>query len=180
MVSRETPLYLEKLQEYEALVRDFAPRLDLVSAGDLEAFRTRHIADSLRALPHVHHAEPGPAVDVGSGAGLPGIPLAIADPGRHWVLLEPRRRRAAFLEEVVRALELSCQVVSRTAADAARSFGPNFSVATARALAPPVRSLALLAPLVRSGGTMILFVGAGSEVPEGSEEVDEGIAIFRK
>ena len=180
MVSRETPPYLHKLWEYESLVRDFAPRLDLVSTGDLESFRLRHIDDSLRALPFLQRVEPGPVADIGSGAGLPGIPLAIADPTRHWVLLEPRRRRAAFLEEVVRTLRLDCEVVTATAQDAARTLGEHFSAATARALAPPARALELLRPLLRPGGAALLFVGAGSDVPDGSEEVDKGIAIFRK
>ena len=180
MVSRETPPYLHKLNEYESLVRSFASRLDLVSPGDLDTFHSRHILDSLRALPYLPPPGEGPAIDVGSGAGLPGIPLAIAEPRRHWVLLEPRRKRAVFLEEVVRTLELSCEVVTATAADAARIFGAQFSIATERALAPPGPALALLEPLVRPGGAAILFVGAGTEVPAGSEEVERGIAIFRK
>ena len=107
----------EAFLRYAQLVRAYSPKLDLVSPRDLDRFEERHIRDSLRALRYVRQAPPGPAVDVGSGAGLPGIPLAIADPYRHWRLLEPRRRRAAFLEEVVRELDLpNVEVLARTAA----------------------------------------------------------------
>src|SRR5688500_14128170 len=72
-----------KLDLYAALVRAWAPKLDLVSPADLERFEERHIADSLRVLDLVAGAPQGPCCDVGSGAGLPGIPLAIASE-RHW------------------------------------------------------------------------------------------------
>ncbi|MGH2757021.1 MAG: RsmG family class I SAM-dependent methyltransferase, partial [Actinomycetota bacterium] len=65
-----------KLAAYAALVRTWANRLDLVAPGDLDRFEERHIADSLRLLPLLERLPEGPCVDVGSGAGLPGIPLA--------------------------------------------------------------------------------------------------------
>lgn len=145
---------------YAELVRAFSAKLDLVAPGDLDRFEERHIRDCLRARPYLNQAPPGPAVDVGSGAGLPGIPLAIADPGRSWVLLEPRRRRAAFLEEVVRDLDLAhVEVRTQTAEEAAEELGATFAVATARALAPPAYAIDMLRPLVVPRGTLLLFVG---------------------
>jgi 16S rRNA (guanine527-N7)-methyltransferase len=106
-------------------------------------------------------------VDVGSGAGLPGIPLAIADPTRPWRLLEPRARRAAFLEEVVRTLDLDCEVSRMSAEEAARTEGweATHSIATARALAPPWRSFELLRPLLSDEGTAVVFAGGSASVP---------------
>lgn len=150
----------DQLERYAAIVRRYAGKLDLVSPGDLERFESRHIDDSLRALPYVQQAPPGPAVDVGSGAGLPGIPLAIADPGRHWRLLEPRKRRAAFLEEVVRELDLgNVEVVCDRAENLPSSEGAVHALATARALAPPDEAIAVLRPLVVPRGTILVFVG---------------------
>ena len=160
---------------YAQLVRAYSDKLDLVSPGDLDRFEERHIRDSLRARPYVNQAPPGPAVDVGSGAGLPGVPLAIADRSRPWVLLEPRHRRAAFLEEVVRDLDLThVEVRAQTAEDAATELGACFAVATARALAPPSYALDMLRPLMVPRGTILLFVGR-SETATKCEEVEPGL-----
>ena len=160
---------------YAELVRAYSSKMDLVSPSDLDRFEERHIKDSLRALPYMRQAPPGPAVDVGSGAGLPGIPLAIADPSRRWVLLEPRQRRAAFLEEVVRELGLpNVEVQPRTAEQAVSELGATFSVATARALAPPPYAIEMGRPLVAPGGAVLVFVGDG-EVATKHAEVEPGL-----
>jgi 16S rRNA (guanine527-N7)-methyltransferase len=166
----------EALTRYAELVRNWAPKLDLVSPTDLDRFEERHAADSLRALPAVEAAPPGPCVDVGSGAGLPGIPLAIAS-GRLWRLLEPRARRAAFLEEVVRELGLECEVLRMTAEEAARGpLAGAHAVATARALAAPDVAVDLCRPLVVPGGSVLVFHGERSEPPAESEEIAPGVA----
>lgn len=160
---------------YAELVRAYSDRLDLVSPGDLDRFEERHIRDSLRARPWIRRCPPGPAVDVGSGAGLPGIPLAIADPERPWVLLEPRRRRAAFLEEVVRDLDLAnVEVRPQSAEEAVAEHGAIFTVAIARALAPPMAAIEMLRPLVVPRGTVLLFVGR-EEPATKYDEVEPGL-----
>ena len=157
----------DRLTAYEDLIRAWAGRLDLIAPGDLARLRSRHIDDSLRALELVRTAPEGTAVDVGSGAGFPGIPLAVAAPERRWRLLEPRARRAAFLEEVVRTLGLDCEVSTMTAEEAAATpgWGAGHAVATARALAPPERSFELLAPLLIPGGRAVVFAGSSAEIP---------------
>lgn len=165
-------------EHYAGLVRHWAPRLDLVSAADVDRFEKRHIEDSLRLLPLMQAQPPGPAIDVGSGAGLPGIPLAIADPNRPWRLLEPRAKRAAFLEEVVRELELDCEVLTTTAQVAARDphLAGTHPFAASRALAPPAEAFDLLVPLVAPGGTAVVFIGSGAELPAKAELWAPGIA----
>jgi 16S rRNA (guanine527-N7)-methyltransferase len=169
------------LDVYGRLVARYNDQLGLVAPGDLDHFATRHVADSLRAAPVLAEVGPGPVIDVGSGAGLPGVPLALADPKRFVRLLEPHRRRAAFLEEVVRLLDLNCEVVTRRAEDAARDpeLRSVHAVAVARALAPPARALALLTPFVAAHGVALLFVGRGRPVPPGAEEWRPGLAIVR-
>lgn len=169
------------LEEFASILRRHAARVDLVSPRDLERLESRHIADSLKALPVVEEAPPGPAVDVGSGAGLPGIPLAIAS-GRKWRLLEPRRRRAAFLEEVVRELSLDCEVLTTTAEAAARdpALAGRHSVATARAVADPPASFPLLVPLLAVGGRALVWLGRGSEIPPETQEVAQGVAMMER
>ena len=165
-----------KLSLYAELIRAWAPKLDLVSPQDLNRLEERHIHDSLRVLGLVMAAPEGPCCDVGSGAGLPGIPLAVAS-GRHWRLLEPRSRRAAFLEEVVRELELDCEVLRQTAEQASRS-GLTHAVATARALAPPAEAFGLIMPLVAPGGVGIVFHGPGAKLPAAAESWSDGIATL--
>lgn len=168
-----------RLQRYEHLLRDWAPKLDLVAPGDVGRLRGRHIEDSLRLAPLLEPLPSGPCVDVGSGAGLPGVPLAIVSE-RPWRLVEPRKRRAAFLEEVVRQLELDCEVVARPVEELYDDpvYVGAHTLATARALAPPAEALRLIAPLVAPHGLGAIFIGATTTPPRGSRLWQPGIAIF--
>lgn len=121
----------------------------------------------------------GPLADVGSGAGLPGVPLAIADPSRHWRLIEPRARRAAFLEEVVRTLELDCEVLTMTAVQASARLSGAHQLVVARALAPPAEALETIRPLVAHGGVAAIFVGESAQIPPEAEIWAPGVAILR-
>jgi 16S rRNA (guanine527-N7)-methyltransferase len=181
VIYKPEPGAVELLATYARLVGAWAPRTDLVSERDLPRFEQRHVDDSLRLLELVSSAPLGPAADVGSGAGLPGVPLAICDPGREWHLIEPRRKRAAFLEEVVRELDLpNVVVLAITAEEAARdpAFGSNHSIAVARALAAPAVAFDLILPLVAPGGLAAVMIGR-AEAPPNSTTWATGIATVR-
>ena len=153
-----------------------------MAPGDLERLESRHVDDSLRLLPLLDEVSAGPCIDVGSGAGFPGIPLAIARPDRRWTLLEPRARRAAFLEEAIRELELAAGVVVARAEDAAEdpALAESFALATARALAPPTHAFALVRPFVAPGGAAAVFVGNADGIPSEAAVWREGVAIIRR
>jgi 16S rRNA (guanine527-N7)-methyltransferase len=170
------------LATYSALVRRYSDRLDLVADSDIDRFESRHIDDSLRALPLIEALPEGPAIDVGSGAGLPGIPLALATPGRLWRLLEPRAKRASFIEEAVRELGLECEVLRLTAEEASRDHrvAAGHVVATARALAPPEIAFAMLLPLIHIGGLAVVWVGESARISSKAQEWEPGIAIMRR
>jgi 16S rRNA (guanine527-N7)-methyltransferase len=105
--------------------------------------------------------------DVGSGAGLPGIVLAVARPDLTMTLVEPMARRTTFLAEAVAALDLSDRVtIVRCRADEAVGRVPAADVVTARALAPLDRLVAWCLPLVRVGGRVLAIKGAsaGAEI----------------
>ena len=174
----------ERLVAYAALVRQWAPRLDLVSPGDLGRLEERHIEDSLRVVPLLDELPPGPCVDIGSGAGFPGIPLAIARPERRWTLVEPRQRRAAFLEEVVRELTLNARVVAKTAELCAvdDELRERHVLATARAVDEAVAVASLANPLLMPGGVTLWFKGEEQvkRVPPDAEEWAPGLIIMRK
>ena len=98
----------ERLARYVEMADRWSRAVDLV-AGGLPGVRLwALIEDSLAALPHLPHE--GRLLDIGSGVGIPAVPLLVARPRLHGVLLEPRERRWAFLREVVRELGLSAEV----------------------------------------------------------------------
>ena len=128
--------------------------------GPLEPPRlwTRHILNSAVIAPLF---SPGRVGDVGSGAGLPGLVLAIARPDVQWVLIEPMERRVAWLTEQVGALELENVEVVRARAEDWKA-GPVLDAVTARAVSALRTLVPLTAPLVRDGGELILLKGASA------------------
>ena len=123
-----------------------------------EALRL-HLEDSLAALETVRLFD-GPIVDVGSGGGAPGIPLAAALPEREVTLLESSRRKCDFLERWARELPNVRVVCGRAEEQPVDGFG----VAVAKALAPPPVAAEWCLPLVAPGGAAVLFVGPSVEL----------------
>jgi 16S rRNA (guanine527-N7)-methyltransferase len=118
-----------------------------------------HLADSLVALELDQVAGAARAVDLGSGAGLPGLPLAIALPGVEFVLLESTARKCKFLELAVRVCGIgNVTVVHARAESWCAGFG-GFDLATARALASLDVTAEYAAPLLRVGGTLVSWRG---------------------
>ncbi len=103
--------------------------------------------------------ERGELVDIGSGAGLPGIVLAMLRPSLHVVLLEPLLRRSVFLEECVSALDLPNATVVRARAEEKAAARIEADVATARAVAPLDRLVGWAAGLLRPGGELLAIKG---------------------
>ena len=139
--------------------------------------------DALRALELVRGLE-GPLVDVGSGGGSPGIPLAVALPGREVTLLEAERRKCAFLE---RWAPPNARVVwGRAEEQAVDAYG----VALAKALARPPVAAEWCLPLVRPGGAVVLWLGPSADLGAlarvsellggGPPEEHEGLVVLRK
>lgn len=127
--------------------------------GPLEPPRlwSRHILNSAVVAPLFT----GRVGDIGSGAGLPGLVLAIARPDVEWVLIEPMERRVAWLSEQVASLGLSnVQVLRARAEDWKR--GPVLDAVTARAVSALRTLVPITAPLVRDGGELILLKGASA------------------
>lgn len=101
---------LARLERFAAMLREENARQNLVSAASLDIIWQRHLADSLQLLRHVPR-ETSAWLDLGSGAGFPGLVLALSDAERKVTLVESRKRRVEWLEAVVREFELrNCQV----------------------------------------------------------------------
>lgn len=162
------------LQRYEDLLRERAVPLGMISRADAPHLRARHIDDSLRAAAAFRNRD-ARAHDIGSGAGLPGLVLAIALPDREFTVIEPRARRAAFLELAVERLELpNVEVAATPVAEVARRIraeeAPPADVATARAFAPLARAWPAARALLRPGGRLVYFAGEGMQDPRGEAE----------
>ncbi|HEU4942044.1 MAG TPA: RsmG family class I SAM-dependent methyltransferase [Gaiellaceae bacterium] len=131
----------------------------LTSLRDPGEARRMLLEDSLRGVEVVRALE-GPIVDVGSGGGAPGIPLAAALPEREVTVLEAERRKADFLERWCDRLPNLKVVWGRAEEQETDRYG----VAVAKALAPPPVAAEWLLPLVRSGGTAVLWVGPSADL----------------
>jgi 16S rRNA (guanine527-N7)-methyltransferase len=157
----------------------------LTSIRDPGEARRVHVDESLAALDAVQRFE-GPIVDVGSGGGAPGIPLASALPDRDVTLLEANGRKCAFLREAAREFSNVTVVQGRAEEQETDRFG----VAVAKALAPPPVAAEWCLPLVAPGGAAVLYVGpsaAAAVVGRVSErlggapaEETPGLLVLRK
>ena len=143
----------------------------LIGPLELPRLWSRHILNSAIVAPLLR---PGVVGDVGSGAGLPGLVLAIARPDVSFVLIEPMERRIAWLTEQVADLGLDNVQVVRARAEEVRLDNPLDQV-TARAVSAFRKLLPLTAPLLRDGGELVLMKGAGA-----SAEVEAAAKEIRK
>jgi 16S rRNA (guanine527-N7)-methyltransferase len=130
----------------------------LTAVRDPAEARRVHVDDSLAALEVIGRFE-GPIVDVGSGGGAPGIPLAAALPEREVTLLESSRRKCDFLERWAEEIPNVRVICGRAEEQPVDQFG----VAVAKALAPPPVAAEWCLPLVAPGGAAVLFVGPSAE-----------------
>ena len=141
------------------------------------------VADALRGVEVVRELE-GPIVDVGSGGGSPGIPLAVSLPEREVALLEAERRKCDFLERWAPPnVRVVCGRVEEQEVD-------SFGVAVAKALAQPATAVEWCLPLVRPGGAAVLWLGPTADLVRvarvsaqlgGAEPVDrQGLVVVRK
>jgi 16S rRNA (guanine527-N7)-methyltransferase len=137
-----------------------------LTALEGEAALIRHIFDSLAVL-RVYDGT-GPAVDIGPGAGYPGLVLAGVFPETSWTLVESVGKRARFLSTAVETLGLAAVTVVHARAEVwARSVGPHARWVTARAVADLPTSLELALPLLTVGGRCVAMRG-----PEGAADVE--------
>ena len=163
---RDSESLAERLIAFGAILLAENEKTNLVGAHALEDLVAAHFLDSLAPLAGETIASP--VVDVGSGAGLPGLAAAIAMPELSFSLLEPRAKRAAFLERAVVLLGLRNVVVTKTSAETAGRSGGRSHAATAllRAVASPAVALELGLPLLTRGGRLLLYIGRQSSPTE--------------
>jgi len=178
-VSRETliPTYFgerkEEISRYAEILATWGIERGLIGPKEGDRIWERHIAN---CIPITTLIEKGASlIDIGSGAGLPGIVIALARPDLKVTLLEPLQRRVDFLNEVVAELKLDILV----ARGRAESFRGSFGVVTARAVAPLPKLLTVSWHLVAPGGAVLAMKGEAAETELAEAEL-EVRKVFKK
>jgi 16S rRNA (guanine527-N7)-methyltransferase len=168
-VSRETESLLDR---FVALLTTWQKTTNLVSPATLPEIWTRHVADSLQLFALAPGAKRW--IDLGSGGGFPGIPLACLlanESGAQMHLVESNQKKAAFLREAARTLALPVTVHAQRIEDFTGAFGGQADAVTARALAPLVNLLPDAYPLLKAGTKFLFLKGqdVGAELTEASK-----------
>ena len=149
---------------YEALLRSWSERVRLVSRGDRDKIRERHFIDSLRVVPFLPRG-PISLLDLGSGAGFPGVPVKIARPEVNVVLLESARMKGLFLNHLAGELELDGLCVVTERAEAARERVEQrggYDIVTARAVGSLPMLWRLSSGLLKREGELFALKGPGA------------------
>lgn len=155
-----TPQQKQQLQAYAALIRQWNPKINLVAPATLKTLESRHIADSAQLLEYIDVSTPQTIADIGCGAGLPGIVLAILAPQHHITLVERDQRKAAFLHTAVHALGLkNTRVMAQDVAQICDNMPGVFSIITCRAWTNLNDILNKTYPLLTSQGQWLLLKG---------------------
>ena len=162
----------EKLLRYHALLMDWNTRMDLTAVTDEAEMMDRHYVDSLMALRFDMIPRKGRIIDVGTGAGFPGMPLALACPEAQVTLMDAQQKRLTFLQAVIDDLHVrNVTLVHSRAEDGARLplYREQYDLAVARAVAPLEVLAEYRLPSVRVGGRALCWKG-----PALQEEMQQG------
>lgn len=160
------------IDRYMSSVLEVNKTLNLTRIEDSEEARLLHIEDSLLGLKELDNAPEGRYVDLGSGGGFPGVPLAIAS-GRETLLVDSVKKKMAAVQSIIDALGLSSvSTYDGRIEDLSTQQREQFSAATARALAKLSVLMELASPLLKQGGVLICYKAQLSE-----EELDKALKL---
>ena len=165
---------IDQARSFAQTLANDSDELGLLGPRELDKLWSRHILNSAVVAELVR---PGDKVaDVGSGAGLPGIPMAIARPDAQFVLIEPMERRSSWMLEVVEDLGLKNVRVLRSRAEDVSE--QDFDIVTARAVAALDKLLKMCVPLLKPGGALIALKGSkAAEEIANSKKLEKKLSI---
>ena len=161
---------LERFDKYAEMLVAWNEKINLTSITEPDEIVKKHFLDSLAILDCLDLPEGSSLIDVGTGAGFPGIPLLIARPDLKITLLDSTQKKLGVIEDILNKMCLSAETVHARAEEAAKdpAFREQFDFATARAVANLRELSEYCLPFVRIGGKFISLKG-----PEGEEELKE-------
>ena len=161
---------LQKFALYLSLLLEWNKKINLTAIKDTEQIIIKHFADSLSLLQYMDIPKNAAVIDVGTGAGFPGIPLAIARPDIRLMLLDSLGKRMMFLQTVVQRLSIAAQTLHARAEEAGQKqqYREKYDIAVSRAVAAlPVLAEYCL-PLVKPGGVFAAMKG-----PQAHQELQQ-------
>jgi 16S rRNA (guanine527-N7)-methyltransferase len=159
-------------------------RINLTGITKKREMLIQLLLDPLAALPYLPSS--GTLLDVGSGAGIPGLPLKIARPSYEVHLLEARAKKVSFLKYMTRKLGLTGITAFQGRAEKSYDLPalfPGYDIVTARALAPLTRTIGICYPHIKPGGLLVTFKGSGiqRELADSQAAIDDlGLGIETK
>ena len=154
---------MERFEAFHAILDEYNARMDLTAVLDEDERVDRHDLDSAAPLRHGLLAQDAKVIDVGTGAGFPGMPLLILRPDLQMTFLDALNKRILFLEDALKRLNLSAVTLHARAEDAARmaAHREQYDAAVSRAVANVSTLCELTLPFVRVGGAAIAWKGPG-------------------
>ena len=159
----------QKLKDLEALLVKWNKNVNLVSEQDESAIWDRHILDSLQLIPFFH--EVNKLADMGSGVGLPSVPLAIACPDIDVFAIEPKQKKASLMHELIREIRIPNLHVLTERVE--KVFLSHMDVVCCRAFGEFTRDARLAYKMLKPGGLFMTFKTAEeSNIPHGYDKVD--------
>jgi 16S rRNA (guanine527-N7)-methyltransferase len=159
-----TDVNTDQFYRYGELLIEWNKKFNLTRVAP-EDFETRHFIDSLLLVPYLEGER---IVDIGSGAGLPGIPLSIVRPEMQFVLVDSRLKRVNFLKEVIRSLDLKNATALHSRIE---DLKDKYDVVVSRAVSSMENLVKLSKPLLKKGGYGLAI--------KGPEVVNEGIEVIK-
>ncbi len=170
-------LQTQKFAFLQRLLIEWNEKINLTAIKDGQAIVIRHFLDSLSLAPYLGTAQGKHLIDIGSGAGFPGLPLKIVFPDLILTLVESVQKKADFLEMVVKQLEIrTCKVVCRRAEEIGQSADhrEKYDFAAARAVAGLSTLVEYILPLLRIGGVALAPKGKAAH-----QETQQGMKAIR-
>jgi 16S rRNA (guanine527-N7)-methyltransferase len=168
-----SPAQQDAFTLYEQSLMEWNEKFNLTAIRDVEGIRIKHFLDSLTCIPEIKAIAPNRLIDIGTGAGFPGIPLKILSPGMQLTLVESVGKKAGFCEHVVELLHLENVKVSTLRAEEIGQLAEHrekYDWAVARAVAAMPILLEYLIPLVRVGGGVLAQKGASAHAEAQTSE----------
>ena len=173
-----TPEQEDQFRVYAGLLQEWNKKVNLTAVTDEKGIASKHFLDSALLLRYADIPQGETIVDVGTGAGFPGVPLKILRPDLRLTLLDGLNKRLVFLAELLKKLGLSAELVHARAEEAARQkkYRTSFGFASARAVAAMPVLCEYCLPFLRQGGVFAAMKGpdAGAEL----EQAEKAIALL--
>lgn len=172
-----TQSQVEKFEQYAVMLRQWNEKMNLTAITDPKEIVVKHFLDSLWLLHYLPIQQQCKMIDVGTGAGFPGVPLAITVPGLQPTLMDSLQKRLHFLQELCGVLKLPASFVHQRAEDGGQKneFREKFDVATARAVAALPVLCEYCMPFVKKKGMFVAWKG-----PDGPNELEKSKTAIQK